>query len=81
MSRNKQKTLHDKALQWSREQWAKDRQGGAGNNTTLTMMYQLVLLDSPAGPDRVPRVAMAHNLMTSSTGWLMDGQQTDSTNS
>ena len=32
------------------------------------------------GSDRVSCVALAHNLMMSSTRWLMDGQQTDSGN-
>ena len=41
------------------------------------MTYQLVFSDLPAGPDGVPCVTMANNLMTSSTRWLMDGQQTD----
>ena len=80
LSKNKQKTLHNKALQWLREQQAKDKQGGAGNNTVPMMIYQLILLDLPTGPDSIPHVDLAHNLMTSSTGWLTDGQQTDGAN-
>ena len=68
LSKSKQKTLHNKALQWLHKQWAKDKQGGAGNNSTPTMTYQLILADSPADPDGIPHVAVAHNLMTSSSG-------------
>ena len=31
-------------------------------------------------PDGVLRVALTHNLMTSSTGWSINGQQTDGAN-
>ena len=76
LSKSKQKTLHDKALQQLHKQWAKDKQGSAGNNTPPVMTYQLVLSDLPAGSDGVPCVTLAHNLMILSTRQPTHRQQT-----
>ena len=69
--------LHDKALKWLCKKQAKDKQGGACNNAPPIMVYQLVILDLPAGPDGVFYASLAHNLMMSSTKQLTDRQQTD----
>ena len=75
--------MRNRVLKWLCKKRAFDsqNQGGAGNSQPPVVVFQLVSLDSTADFGQLPRVMLAHNLMTSSSGTSSnDGRRTDGDN-